>query len=376
MGRIEQEKNLLKIYITNEKPYVIDVNTGIFYGIRGGAIKSVPVGLDDVLEAHTFASCVLTTIKLIFFNANAKGFTTELINQKNSLILADRLNSAGFSPYLIGSWIFDEQYRTCIEKNFTNFIREAEEEEGSFSVGRFISLVGFEGWLKECNIEIPHHEIKGYKDYLKEYFYLDVCVHSNRHYPEAKSLIKKYGKWMTYFLINRGLYTSFINSYSEEFYVPRKLILDFFHICEKIEKEPQKADFLKQFTEYEGIYELKKKEIDNALLKKVYQPVEDKLSYEDEEFIVKIPTTTDEFYDEAEMQNNCVYRMYLPTVLDDKTYVVFVRKKNDINHSFITCEVSKAGKIIQFLKKNNERGSNEPIFEKYSHHLKEKFLKS
>lgn len=375
MGRIEQEKNLLKIYITNEKPYVIDINTGIFYGIRGSAIKSVPVGLDDVLEAHTFASCVLNTIKLIFLRATTKDFATELVKRSNSLILADRLNSAGFSPYLMGNWIFEEQYRTCIEKNFSTFIRKSQEED-NFSIERFVSLVGFESWLKECNIELPHHEVNGYKDFLETYIYLDIYVHNHRGFPEAKNLIKKYGKWITYFLINRGLYTSFVNSFHEEYYVPRNLLMEFFQICEKIEKEPQKADFLKQFAEYEGIYELKKKEIDNALLKKVYQPVQDKLAYEDEDFIVKIPTTTDEFYKEAEMQSNCVYRMYLPYVLENKTYVVFVRKKNDINHSFITCEVDKKGRVIQFLKKNNMRGSDEPIFEKYSQHLKEKFLKS
>ena len=77
------------------------------------------------------------------------------------------------------------------------------------------------------------------------------------------------------------------------------------------------------------------------------------LFFEDENFTVLIPTTADEFKEEADYQQNCVFRLYYPRVRNCETHVVFIRKKSDINTPYITCEVNNAGTIVQYLTRFN-----------------------
>ena len=58
--------------------------------------------------------------------------------------------------------------------------------------------------------------------------------------------------------------------------------------------------------------------------------------------------------------------------LIENTNVVFIRRKDDINNSLITCEVDNDGDIIQYLKKynSNELTEEEREFKKlYQTHL-------
>ena len=77
------------------------------------------------------------------------------------------------------------------------------------------------------------------------------------------------------------------------------------------------------------------------------------LFFEDDNLTVVVPTSAQEFQDEANYQQNCVFRMYYPKVRDGQTHVVFIRRKIDINTPFITCEVNNSGEIIQYLTRFN-----------------------
>lgn len=83
------------------------------------------------------------------------------------------------------------------------------------------------------------------------------------------------------------------------------------------------------------------------------------LQYENEDFIVIVPKTQEEYKEEAQNQNNCVYRLYMEQVAEGNTHVVFIRRKNSPNKSYITCEVDNANRIQQYLKSCNEQVSNE-----------------
>lgn len=100
------------------------------------------------------------------------------------------------------------------------------------------------------------------------------------------------------------------------------------------------------------------------------------LFFEDENFIVLIPTTAEEFKAEAHYQHNCVFNVYYPDVRDLRTHVVFIRKKDDVNTPFITCEVTNKGKIKQYLARFNEKVKDEKAVEfrhKYQQFLSEHF---
>lgn len=79
----------------------------------------------------------------------------------------------------------------------------------------------------------------------------------------------------------------------------------------------------------------------------------DKLFYENDDFTIIVPTTAVEFQQEADNQHNCVFHLYYPKVLNRETHIVFVRKKISLDNSYITCEISNTGKIIQYLARYN-----------------------
>lgn len=100
------------------------------------------------------------------------------------------------------------------------------------------------------------------------------------------------------------------------------------------------------------------------------------LFFENEDFTVLIPTTADEFKEEADYQQSCVFRLYYPRVKEFKTHIVFIRKKSNINTPYITCEVNNKGKIVQYLTRFNKHviDDNAKMFGiAYQKHLNERF---
>lgn len=77
------------------------------------------------------------------------------------------------------------------------------------------------------------------------------------------------------------------------------------------------------------------------------------LAFEDNNFVVLVPTVAKEFEAEADYQQNCVYRAYYPKVLKHETHIVFIRHKTEPEKPYITCEVNNDGEIVQYLTRFN-----------------------
>lgn len=124
----------------------------------------------------------------------------------------------------------------------------------------------------------------------------------------------------------------------------------------------------KNFVEtYKKLY-LVKKELEEKLV----VDYQNKVKYENDKYITIIPTTAQEFVNEGNAQHNCVGG-YFKYVKEQRSYVVFIRDKKDIEHSLITCEIAKDGRIVQYLKKYNswELAAEEQAFkEEYENYLK------
>lgn len=83
------------------------------------------------------------------------------------------------------------------------------------------------------------------------------------------------------------------------------------------------------------------------------------LYYEDDIVTIRPLLTRAAFHDEGEQQRNCVERLYMSKVRDGETHVVQVRRKDNPEKSFITCEVTNDGHIKQWLAFCNDRPSAE-----------------
>ena len=85
-------------------------------------------------------------------------------------------------------------------------------------------------------------------------------------------------------------------------------------------------------------------------MKDFYSRYANKISFENNDFEVILPTCREDFKKEADSQHNCVYTTYFPKVLKNETIVVFIRRKAEIAKSYITCEINIiTGQIKQYL---------------------------
>ena len=92
---------------------------------------------------------------------------------------------------------------------------------------------------------------------------------------------------------------------------------------------------------------LKEKFIEEDFQKRIDKDMEK--TFGDYRFIY--PKSTQEIKDEAVQQNNCV-ASYIQSVIDGNCHILFLRKKDSLDKSLVTVEVSR-GKIVQALQRFN-----------------------
>ena len=102
------------------------------------------------------------------------------------------------------------------------------------------------------------------------------------------------------------------------------------------------------------------------------------LYYENDNYIVKPLLTRADFHKEAEVQQNCVERMYMELVVQGDTHVVAIRLKSNPDIPYITCEVSNDGYIRQYLLRFNRHPNSEMDInfkDEYKNHLRSSLSK-
>lgn len=72
------------------------------------------------------------------------------------------------------------------------------------------------------------------------------------------------------------------------------------------------------------------------------------LNYENDEFVIKYPDSIEDLQTEGKALHHCV-GSYINSVINKYAYIMFLRKKNDINTSFVTLHynINKEGVILQ-----------------------------
>lgn len=131
------------------------------------------------------------------------------------------------------------------------------------------------------------------------------------------------------------------------FYSMSKAVERYITLCNELGKERTYKDMFLAISQMEM-----EKRLALEAGSKDYQ-LNANLAFEDNNFIVLVPTVAKEFEAEADYQQNCVYRAYYPKVLKHETHIVFIRRKTEPEKPYITCEVNNNGKIIQYLTRFN-----------------------
>lgn len=328
MNKIVKNKNFLEIYINKEIPYKFDINTGVLYGIKGQPLKNSPKGLNVVLEQNSKSSNVINYIWYKHYNA---GVSYAQFNEyADELKLYDRLDSINYKVKYIG--FLGQKEIELLNKHFKRFVNWLKDRpEHANSISTFVDEIKLEVFLEEMNLQIDEH----FTQRMAEW-----CCNNNFN--------KEQMRWVVYYLV-RGLWDFYEN---EEYILERKLRKYFYYVKENNSK-CEKGDFIKNYVKEKRVYELNKKKIDSQKLYENQMNKKEILSFEYENLEVIIPTSAEEFKEEAKQQSNCVARMYLPRVINGELNIVFIRKKEELNKSYITCEI-RDGYIYQYLTRFNQ----------------------
>jgi hypothetical protein len=321
--RIEKEKNLFKFYMEGKaKPYVLDVNTLTFYGLRGDPINSVPATIRNYGYNHR-------DNYPLYAWYYAKDWHKDIASTKACVLLADRLANAlpNVELYRVLEMSCLYQHYDFINKHFAECVRAIQQEGAEFY---------FNEWRCDILNAILRKELNLPEDTSSEI--LRMC----REHTEL--MRKPYALWY----VTHGLW-DFLNG--DRYAVVRRLNM-FYECCAELDIQPTKSDFFKQYIAVKKNYEMRKKEIEAAKLVANQYAHKTALQFENDEFVTIIPTSAKEFEREGNLQHNCVYTNYLSAVIDGRTNIVFIRRKSAIDTPYITCEV-KHGRIWQYLTAYN-----------------------
>ena len=353
-----REKNIIIFHDeTADRTYHFDINSGKLTNAETArTLASCPAGFGKFLSNYNGEDCVLQLLNSVRTDPRDYGIHvggtvlrdfSRLQNLANLFMLMDKAQS-------LGATIGNYRWRVMrldslkeLEQNFKDFAKYCRENENP-SICDFLSDGGYEYYCHRFNLDKYH-----LSDNAKRYLY------QNRTSIDASKI-----PYAAYYMA-RGLY-EFCDRSTISY------LNHFFRICDKLGIAPPKEDFYRAYINLNREYEMRKKEIDSATLRRVYDVQRNALSFEMGDYCVVIPQTTEDFQQEANSQHNCVYSMYLEKVLAGQTHVVFVRRKDALDKSVITCEVYN-GRIVQFLKRYNNSPTEEDLIafrNAYTNHLR------
>lgn len=373
MATIKAEKGKIIFETTNGKTNIYDISTQTLYGVRNTPIKKMSSAITDELPRisvilNLYPDNLYIATMSYYKNAiwNAKVYndltnTTSILPR--ALQVADILKSystdhypeiSGKDCYRLGQMLTN-QHKSVSEWAKT----ELSDFTKNYNKADYESAATFYDCYTKYIVKLEERKLKEYiikcagsfANYVDDnmFGYIRDIINHVDTYPigVAKEII---------YHIIRGGYN--IDIISNSGYVintrARSMLLRYGELCNDMEitTPEHNTNFWIAMGNLEREYQLNK---DKILDRKIYtqqMSKKEQLFYEDENYIVIIPTTVAEFNKEGKEQRNCVAG-YVNTVAQCRTFVTFIRRKDDPEKAFITCEVDTKGNIRQFLTYGN-----------------------
>lgn len=335
-----------------DKSYNFNINSGILSNAATGKqLNSCPAGFGKFLERYDGEDCVVRFMGKVRrdpreygINVDRNSYTLRNISQMAEavefLTLLDRVQSLGAKIGDRYSWrVFSASSLRELTENFKDFAKYCRETNDP-TVSDFLNEDGAQYFIRRHNLNKYHLTQE-----------MQMAIYNQRSNIPAADI-----PYYAYYL-GRGVYDFFDGNNSAFNY-----IRNFLDLCRKLGIEPPKEDFFRTYINLRREYRMRKKEIDAAALLRNYAAKREALTFEQGDFEVIIPQTSEDFKAEADAQHNCVFSMYLEKVINGDTHVVFVRRKDNPSKSLITCEV-RNGQIWQFLARYNSRPSDPALLE-------------
>lgn len=360
---VTKEKNIITFTTDEGKKILLDINTGYMYGTSGKVLKRLNSEVGQYLRNSIVArNCPLGILRVFtdsywtYTELYENGLKKEYLN---CLQMLDKFNSIGYTFPCTKS--VNMLKVAEFNKYFAKFSR-AFKENNELHFFEYIKTVEREEFFEKVNLNNDNpYMTEGISEYIYNHF---------------KNYSAKQIKIIAHMLTYGGLYDAFFRTENVlGSYKLHSFLQHYINLCEDLDVEVNKDNPVKHYGYVLKLYHAKKDELLNKQIEKFQSLKKDILFFEDDEFTIIIPTTSEEFKNEGINNRNCV-GSYAEQVANKRTHVVFVRRKNDINKSLVTCEVSTLGNIRQFNGFGNSyiSSANPSLVEfkkKYQKHLLE-----
>jgi hypothetical protein len=340
---ITKDKNLIIIKESGASgQYVLNINTGEFLGKKGGQIKRIPYPLYDMRRDFGRLNTTLghTIESIICYKGNSE---TRFFREEDVIALmkiADKLDSLNR-----GRFNYDFNALRKVEENYKAFVKYINNHEGE-ATNEIQN--GFFSWLE---FEQKKQALGQYADLISPEMYSAMTNRGRADYSLAE------WKTIAYYL-NRGRLWEY-----HEHNVNR--LVDYLEICRKMNKTPnEQTNFMREYVETKNEYILRQKEYDNNKLVANYKAKEKAFTFTYGDYSVVVPTCTDDIINEGANMHHCVGG-YVGDVVDNRTYIVFVRRTDTPNQCYITAQVRLDGRLGQYYLAYDNRISEQADIDFY-----------
>ena len=346
MATIIKEKNMLYFTNNQNRTYSLDINKGGFISTQGKPMASVPSGFVACLRdmEKSEMSTLLRYMRYMHEHMNCN--YVEIVKEADMLTICDKLDAIGFKPEYDWDIFHNDSNLKTIADNFKAFAR-AYMENNDIDIENFCKNVKLNHYIAKYHIT-NHYAIEDCR--------LVSLIESLENFLNGEAV------YMAMHYVNKGLLE--FHSNDGVYNITNKLC-NFFEISKAIGHTPTKDDFYRQYINVMRTYRMRKQEIDATAIVNQLAKHSKAWDFENDMFTIIVPTSPADFEAEANVQHNCVFSTYMQKVVRGETNVVFVRKKDNVDHPFITCEVDNCGNIRQYLLHHNyspEYGTAEMAF--------------
>lgn len=333
--KVTKEKNFIIFENENGKVSKLDMNTGIAYGVSGKALKSLNADMyyiighharrysRDIFALRAFADCNFSKND-VYHNGRLTSHFLHMIS------MLDKFQAIGYT-YKGGNVYAEFDSIEDFNKWFAPFSK-AYKADNSIDYKEWVEKQKTNAFMSMVKIENNEYMNDHIMETLRELY---------ETYNATPKQVRAIAKALTY----GGLYRAFTKGVVG-YYTLKNVIRDYLTKCNALEMEMNATDLINHYGLVCEMYNLRKDEMTSKALKQIKDnnPI---LQFEFGDYKVVVPTTVEEFKEEGKNNHNCVGG-YVDYVVKGNSFVVFVRDKNSLNESLVTCEIKRDGTINQF----------------------------
>lgn len=329
MSKVIRNKGFIEYYVDGKTtPYRFNINNGFMYNLKGQIMKTAPAGYASLIKGSNGNDLVMKYLCYIKNNERSISWS-DMSRFATYIALIDRLANLGITmnDFQWGSFPYygDLNFINDNFKAFAKYVKNYERDRNaSYMVGDFIKDHKAIMWIADLDVALDEHFTVNDVSRLSERFPADRFNKRQRQYIAYQQKNHLFDVAHTHHLCQ------------------------YMEWCDLLGWEYERGNFIKAYHNAKVNYEMRKAELDDKRLNENQMKRKNALSFSFGNLEVIIPTTSEEFKAEGDAQRNCVYTSYLESVVKGSTNVVFVRKADEMDKSYITCEV-RDGIIRQFL---------------------------